>query len=439
MAEYGEPLSERELEILQQVATGATNREVAYGLNISPNTVKVHLRNIFAKLGAESRTEATMIAVQEGWVTIPGAAPTPSAEGEPEPAEPVAPAPPLPWQRRVALIAAALLAVAATAVSWPRSPARGSPSDAPLPLLPGSEESLPLSLEEATHWSERAQMPTRRTGLALAAVNHRLVAIGGEGPDGVSGEVEVYDPQSDTWERGTQKPTPTTYAAAGVVDGRIYVPGGCTADGRATAQVEVYDVATAQWTEVTPLPTPLCAYALAVHEGRIYVFGGTDQERVLRTTFVYDPQSDRWDERALMPEARTVAAAAPLDERIYVVGGYRDGQDLNTCSVYHPTDDTWTACAPLTVGRSGMGLVSLAGQLYAIGGGEYLGFNERYEPRTDRWTAVNTPLTGVWQSPGVAVLDMTVYAVGGWSDDYVGLNLTFDPLPIRIFLPVTEG
>ena len=62
MAEYGETLSERELEILQMVATGITNRQVAHHLSISVNTVKVHLRNIFTKLGAESRTEATMIA-----------------------------------------------------------------------------------------------------------------------------------------------------------------------------------------------------------------------------------------------------------------------------------------------------------------------------------------------------------------------------------------
>ena len=65
-------LSDRELEILQLVATGASNKEIAQQLYISNNTVKVHLRNIFAKIGATSRTEAAMYAVQQGLVQPPG-------------------------------------------------------------------------------------------------------------------------------------------------------------------------------------------------------------------------------------------------------------------------------------------------------------------------------------------------------------------------------
>ncbi|MEW5989637.1 MAG: response regulator transcription factor, partial [Chloroflexota bacterium] len=71
MAEPGEPLSERELDILKGVTQGRSNREIAQDLIISHNTVKVHLRNIFTKLGVSSRAEATAVAFQRGLVGPP--------------------------------------------------------------------------------------------------------------------------------------------------------------------------------------------------------------------------------------------------------------------------------------------------------------------------------------------------------------------------------
>ncbi|MGD2253210.1 MAG: LuxR C-terminal-related transcriptional regulator [Anaerolineales bacterium] len=53
-----EPLSERELEVLQHIEEGFTNREIADQLYLSVNTVKVHTRNIYGKLGVNNRTQA---------------------------------------------------------------------------------------------------------------------------------------------------------------------------------------------------------------------------------------------------------------------------------------------------------------------------------------------------------------------------------------------
>ncbi|HEU5097442.1 MAG TPA: response regulator transcription factor, partial [Roseiflexaceae bacterium] len=83
-------ISEREREILRLVATGATNQQIAYQLNISVNTVKVHLRNIFGKIGVTSRTEATLYAVRSGLVQIGEAATTTAvAESPTDEAEPL--------------------------------------------------------------------------------------------------------------------------------------------------------------------------------------------------------------------------------------------------------------------------------------------------------------------------------------------------------------
>lgn len=59
-------LGERELEVLQLLAAGQRNRAIAAKLHISENTVKFHLRNIFRKVGASSRTEAIAMAHSNG-------------------------------------------------------------------------------------------------------------------------------------------------------------------------------------------------------------------------------------------------------------------------------------------------------------------------------------------------------------------------------------
>ncbi len=61
-----EPLSERELEVLQYLAAGLTNQEIADRLYLSLNTVKVHTRNIYGKLGVNHRTQAVARAQELG-------------------------------------------------------------------------------------------------------------------------------------------------------------------------------------------------------------------------------------------------------------------------------------------------------------------------------------------------------------------------------------
>jgi len=59
-------LTEREIELLQLVANGLSNKAVAKQLSISENTVKYHLKNILQKLGVQNRTEAVTYAIRTG-------------------------------------------------------------------------------------------------------------------------------------------------------------------------------------------------------------------------------------------------------------------------------------------------------------------------------------------------------------------------------------
>jgi len=65
------PLTSREVEILQQVAAGLANKEIARRLNISDRTVKNHLSNIMEKLHVNSRTQAAVYALRAGLVVPP--------------------------------------------------------------------------------------------------------------------------------------------------------------------------------------------------------------------------------------------------------------------------------------------------------------------------------------------------------------------------------
>jgi DNA-binding NarL/FixJ family response regulator len=65
-----EPLTGREREVLEQLATGRSNRQIAARLGVSEHTAKFHVNSILAKLSASSRTEAVVTAARRGLVVL---------------------------------------------------------------------------------------------------------------------------------------------------------------------------------------------------------------------------------------------------------------------------------------------------------------------------------------------------------------------------------
>jgi len=68
--ELAEPLTPRESEVLQMLASGLGNKEIATKLAISEHTVKFHVASILGKLGAASRTEAVSLGIRRGLVLL---------------------------------------------------------------------------------------------------------------------------------------------------------------------------------------------------------------------------------------------------------------------------------------------------------------------------------------------------------------------------------
>ena len=63
-------LTPREREVLEMLAEGLSNKEIAWRIKISEHTVKFHIASIFGKLGASTRTEAVMQGIRRGLVMI---------------------------------------------------------------------------------------------------------------------------------------------------------------------------------------------------------------------------------------------------------------------------------------------------------------------------------------------------------------------------------
>ena len=69
-AELAEPLTPRELEVLQRLTQGLSNKQIAQRLGVSDHTVKFHVNAILGKLGVQSRSEAIVQAVRLGLVVL---------------------------------------------------------------------------------------------------------------------------------------------------------------------------------------------------------------------------------------------------------------------------------------------------------------------------------------------------------------------------------
>ncbi len=422
-------LSEREIEILRLVATGASNKEIALQLTISPNTVKVHLRNVFAKIGAASRTEATLMAIRMGLVA-PEAA---QLSQEPEPtslipagltAEPVilsaVPARRL-QTRRGLWLALALLGLAALAITGGLALTRTgpfTPLPSPTPILPTAAPTL-----EIKRWLEVSSLPGGRGGMASAVYEGAIYIFGGQTSQGTTAATLRYRPSPGGWETLADKPTPVSDIQAVLIGDLIYVPGGKDRTGKPVSQLEVYSPRLNRWETLAPIPAALSGYSLAASEGRLYLFGGWDGSAYSAAVYSYDPAGNTWQARAALPSPRGLTAAALVENKIYVIGGTDGKEALRSVLVYFPQrdqpgDHPWDERAPLSEGRYGMGSASLANVIYLVGGindskkpGELPPV--QYQTLTDRWSTFDRPGVAVGDQPAVLALDTRLHILGG--------------------------
>ena len=432
-------LSEREREILRLVATGASNKEIAQTLVISPNTVKVHLRNIFTKIDVTSRTEATLTAIRLGLVETDRARAVDSQSGMDEAAAALSPIrqKTSSWltERRVFLAGLAVLLAAGVLLLGGRVLSQGRPTPA-------------ATQKPTSRWSTSLALPEPLSQMAASSFENNLYLIGGKTTQGTSGQTLCYNPAVGRWENRAAKPTPVSSAQGAVIGEKIYVPGGRLADGRPSDILEIYDLRQDLWSKGANLPAARSDYALAASEGKLYLFGGWDGQEYTSDVYSYDPQSDTWSKRSPLPGKVGQAAAATLEDGIYLIGGTDGRQALTSNRVYYPERDLnqgnpWEELAPLPAGRYGMGAASLIDEIYILGG-VGSGNSEaalpplEYDAQDNQWVQFEAPPEAVGAFSALLASGTQLHLLGGQtSSGLTSIHRTYQAV-YTILLPVVQ-
>jgi len=400
MQENLSSLSEREMEILRLLAGGCSNKQIAQQLGISPNTVKVHLRNIFDKLGLASRTEAALFAVRAGLAETPE--PAPAAE-----------------RRKPRLLIGMLILIVFPVLGWAVWAAAGQRQP--------PATAAPAAPEAASRWQVLNELPLASGGMAGVVYENSLFLIGGETPHSVSSNLTRFDLSSGVWQAQAAKPLPVSRAQAAVLGDLIYVAGGLTAAGDPTASLEVYSPRVDRWEPRAPLPHALAGASLAAFEGFLYLFGGWDGKNDSAAVYRYDPQADAWQPMTGLPSARSYTSAVVVDNKILVMGGLHGQHVLDETWAYYPQRDQlaetpWEAKAALPAPRYAAGGASLAGQVYLAGG--FTAPDQTtaqpvlliYRPADDQWLAGEAPPVepGGWNS--LLAARENLHLLGGFLD-----------------------
>ena len=391
------PISEREREILRLVATGATNQQIAVALNISVNTVKVHLRNIFAKIGVESRTEATVYAIRTGIVTVgeAGISTTDQVEASTElesaetdtsqAVDDIAPAPvaisePTPPETDTSQ---AVDDIAPTLATIPESAPPALPALSTV-TPPGAAEPAATISTDAQSTAQSVSLPTSAPlsmrmlpwligSVALVAIIITILVTNTR-PDSLpvttspTTQSIISDQQRWFVRQSLSEPRDHFALTAYDLDRRLYVIGG-QRDGMVSAAVDRYDPQTDRWVRLTDKPTAVSHARAVALRGLIFVPGGEDSTGTVTDRFeIYDPREQRWYNGPALPEPRSRYALVAWEGQLYLIGGW-DGTSIRAeVFVYDPVRERWDVGPRLPQPRRHAGVAVAGGRLYIVGG-----------------------------------------------------------------------
>ncbi len=288
-------------------------------------------------------------------------------------------------------------------------------------------------------WASKKPMPMARSHCPITSYKGKIYLFGGGGPDFKSlDSVIAYNPDNETWEKCTKMPTLRSGAVAITRNNKIYVMGGGfkQADGnfKFLKAVEIYDPESDSWETGPDLLMPHDYPATATLGNYIYVLGGHHPDAT-RGGPKTDPgfdfcerlnlETNIWEELPSLPTARFALAAVTCDEKIHVMGGVaftKEGFNNFTCiETFDPINHSWQTDTSFELPwpAAGHGAATLNGNIYVFGGysNDDIGdHGAAYNMKTKTWQKL-PPMPTPRAAMGVTTTDNAIYIMGGWADD----------------------
>lgn len=280
-----------------------------------------------------------------------------------------------------------------------------------------------------------APLPGPRTEVTGTTWGGHIITVGGLDATGAAmSNVDIYDPETDTWESGPDLPEPLHHTAVAVLDDRVHVVGGYTIrDGSWVALADVWSLGEGEeeWREEPPLGTPRGALAVASAGERLVAIGGVDPDgAVLASTETLDGGADGWEPGPDMATTREHLAAAAVGDEVYAIAGRAGGFGTNRDSVEVLRDDGWHDAGNLNASRGGIGAATVDGAPCVSGGEEDAGTIGTIECLVD----------GTWEIVGelevprhglvVASRDGWLHVVGGGPEPRLTVSDVHEVIPL---------
>mmetsp|Transcript_23251 Transcript_23251/g.72403 ORF Transcript_23251/g.72403 Transcript_23251/m.72403 type:complete len:431 (+) Transcript_23251:137-1429(+) len=274
--------------------------------------------------------------------------------------------------------------------------------------------------------SRNTRTAARGLGRAMRDLRSSRVYVCGGSRDGIEvlDSVECFNTASQTWEALPSMLERRVDASAHVIAGRVYVCGGCNGEASQNSAmnsvlntVERFDPCAGAWEAVPPMLFARKCAAAGVIEGKLYVCGGFDAtEQALDLSECVDPHASTvWEALPLMLEPRAEPSSGVVGRRLYVCGG-RGGVwvQLNSAEAFDPAEGVWQRLPPMREPRSGATAAAVGVRLYVCGGmGNSMNTSvECFDTRGGFWEVV-TPGTLPRYGAAAAAADGRLYVVGG--------------------------